>query len=154
MYPQSKTIIPINAVSVTNGGTASGIIDRLAYNDVMIDIIASTADVVSNSPTVVKLQEADVTNATSFARHRRFSRRYGLHDPQRQHGGDRSVAEQLQVQRRLPGSQALPAGCLHPPHDAELDRHRQSRPWRAGAGNCGKGERTGSGGGLTCSGAR
>jgi hypothetical protein len=67
MTPQLKTIVAVNAVSKTNGATASGIIDTLGYDWATIDIIATTADVVSNAPTVCKLQEADVTNATSFA---------------------------------------------------------------------------------------
>lgn len=67
MTPQLKTIVAVNAASTTNGGTASGIIDTLGYDWATIDVIASTADVVSNSPTVVKLQEADVTNSSSFA---------------------------------------------------------------------------------------
>ena len=67
MLPQLKTIVAVNAVSKTNGATASGIIDTLGYDWATIDIIASTADVVSNKPTVCKLQEADDTNATSFA---------------------------------------------------------------------------------------
>ena len=67
MTPQLKTIVAINAVSKTNGATASGIIDTLGYDWATIDVIATTADVVSNKPTVCKLQEADDTNATSFA---------------------------------------------------------------------------------------
>jgi hypothetical protein len=67
MLPQLKTIVAVNAVSKTNGATASGIIDTLGYDFATIDIIATTADVVSNKPTVLKLQEADDTNATSFA---------------------------------------------------------------------------------------
>jgi hypothetical protein len=66
-YPQFKTIVAVNTVSKTNGATASGIIDTLGYDWATIDIIATTADVVSNKPTVCKLQEADDTNATSFA---------------------------------------------------------------------------------------
>jgi hypothetical protein len=65
--PQLKTIVAVNAVSKTNGATASGIIDTLGYDWATIDIIATTADVVSNKPTVCKLQEADDTNSTSFA---------------------------------------------------------------------------------------
>jgi len=67
MFPQLKTIVAVNGVSKTNGATASGIIDTMGYDFATIDVIASTADVVSNVPTVLKLQEADVTNASSFA---------------------------------------------------------------------------------------
>jgi hypothetical protein len=67
MTPQLKTIVAVNQVSKTNGATASGIIDTLGYDWATIDIIATTADVVSDGPTVCKLQEADVTNSSSFA---------------------------------------------------------------------------------------
>jgi len=67
MFPQLKTIVPVNAVAATNGATASGIIDTLGYDFATIDVVATTADVVSNAPSVLKLQEADVTNASSFA---------------------------------------------------------------------------------------
>jgi uncharacterized protein (DUF1778 family) len=67
MLSQMKTIVAVNAVSTTNGATTTGIIDTLGYDFCTVDVIAATADVVSNSPTTVKLQEADVTNASSFA---------------------------------------------------------------------------------------
>lgn len=67
MLPQTKTIVAVNAASTTAAGTASGIIDTVGYDWATIDIVATTADVVSNKPTVLKLQEADVTNASSFA---------------------------------------------------------------------------------------
>lgn len=67
MLPQLKTIVAVNAVSKTNGATASGIIDTLGFDWATIDVIAATADVVSNKPTVLKLQESDDTNATNFA---------------------------------------------------------------------------------------
>lgn len=67
MFPQLKTIVAVNGVSKASGATASGVIDTLGYDWATIDIIATTADVVSDGPTVVKLQEADVTNASSFA---------------------------------------------------------------------------------------
>lgn len=71
MYPQLATRVPVNAVSKTNAATASGLIDRLLPDGsmadwVMIDIIAATADVVSNKPTVLKVQEADTTDATNL----------------------------------------------------------------------------------------
>lgn len=73
MFPQLATVVAVNGVSKTNGATASGIIDTLMPDGsgkaqwATIDIVATTADVVSNKPTVCKLQEADVTNASSFA---------------------------------------------------------------------------------------
>ena len=67
MTPQLKTIVAVNGVSKTAAATASGLIDTLGYDWCTIDIVATTADVVSNGPTVCKLQEADVTNSSSFA---------------------------------------------------------------------------------------
>jgi hypothetical protein len=67
VLPQLKTIVAVNAVSKTNGATASGIVDTLGFDWATIDVIAATADVVSNKPSVLKLQESDDTNATNFA---------------------------------------------------------------------------------------
>ncbi len=65
-FPQLKTIVAVNAVSKTAAATASGLIDTLGYDWATIDIIAATADVVSNKPTVLKLQEADTTDASNL----------------------------------------------------------------------------------------
>ncbi|MBR1246145.1 hypothetical protein JQ609_04275 [Bradyrhizobium sp. AUGA SZCCT0169] len=70
-YENFATRIPINAVSKTAGATASGIIDTFLPNCgparwCTIDVIATTADVVSNKPTVLKLQEGETTDATSM----------------------------------------------------------------------------------------
>lgn len=73
MFPQFATRVAINAVSKTNGATATGIIDTLMPDGqgkaqfATIDVIMATADVVSNKPTVLKLQEADTTDASNFA---------------------------------------------------------------------------------------
>jgi hypothetical protein len=67
MLPQLKSVVAVNAVSATNGATTTGIIDTLGYDYATVDIIAATADVVSNAPSVLKLQEADTTDATNFA---------------------------------------------------------------------------------------
>ena len=68
MLPQPKSIIAITPISKTNGATAGGeIIDTLGYDFAHINIFASTADVVSNTLSSLKLQEADVTNSSSFA---------------------------------------------------------------------------------------
>lgn len=62
----SKILVPINGVSVTNGATSSCIIDRQGWNQATIDVILSAADVATNSPSVLKLQESDTTVASSF----------------------------------------------------------------------------------------
>ena len=68
MLPQNKAAVAILPVSVTNGATATGpAIDTMGYDFATVDIVASVADVVSNTLSVLRLQEADVTNATSFA---------------------------------------------------------------------------------------
>jgi len=66
MYAQLKTVVPVNNVSKTAAATASGLIDTLGFGWCTIDIIAATADVVSNKPTVLKLQEADTTDASNL----------------------------------------------------------------------------------------
>src|SRR5262245_39091811 len=66
--PQLKKQWATRNTSLTNGATNnSDPIDLLGYDWCTVDIWAATADVVSNKPTVVKLQEADDTNSTSFA---------------------------------------------------------------------------------------
>lgn len=65
-FPQLKTIVAVNAVSKTAAATASALIDTLGYDWATIDIIAATADVVSNKPTVLKLQEADTTDSSNL----------------------------------------------------------------------------------------
>lgn len=68
MLPQLKTIVALNNTSYTAAQTsASSPIDTIGYDWCTVDIISATSNVVSNVPTVCKLQEADVTNASSFA---------------------------------------------------------------------------------------
>lgn len=61
----------IDAASATNGGTiTSQVIDTLPggvkAEYLSLPIWSNTADVVSDTPSVLKLQEADVTNTSSF----------------------------------------------------------------------------------------
>ncbi len=66
MVPQPKTVIAIIPISKTNGATATGeIIDTKGFDYVTIGIVASTADVVSNTLSVLKIEEGDTTS--SFA---------------------------------------------------------------------------------------
>jgi len=70
MLPVSKVVVGIIPVSLTAGATNSSSVppmDTLGYKLAVVDVVASAADVVSNKPTVLKLQEADVTNDSSFA---------------------------------------------------------------------------------------
>lgn len=70
MMPELASKVALNASSGTAGSTATALIDRMVGDDMAdwmtIDVIATTADVVSNSPTVLKLQECDTTVASSF----------------------------------------------------------------------------------------
>lgn len=69
MHPQLKAAVAINAVSATNGGTVtSSVIDTLGYDWATIDIWGTTqaASTQAGSPSVLKLQEADNTSASSF----------------------------------------------------------------------------------------
>lgn len=69
MNPQGKAIVAVNAVSATAAGTVtSGVIDTLGYDFATIDIWATTqsASTQAGSPSILKLQEADNTSATSF----------------------------------------------------------------------------------------
>lgn len=67
MNPQTKQIIAISQVSVTNAATATGNIDTLDFDFVSIDVITSTSNNTSNNPSILKLSEADDTATTSFA---------------------------------------------------------------------------------------
>jgi len=69
MLPQTKVVVDggMLAVSKTNGATATGVVDTLGFDWATIDIIAATADVVSNKPSVLKIQESDDTVASNFA---------------------------------------------------------------------------------------
>lgn len=59
--------VALAPTSFTNGATAtSGLIDTLGYHYASIAIQTSTADSTSHGPTTLALQEADVTNASSF----------------------------------------------------------------------------------------
>src|SRR4051812_527324 len=58
--------IALEPASTTNAATASLVIDRLGQDAVYIVANLSSANVVSNVP-AIKLQEADVTNTSSYA---------------------------------------------------------------------------------------
>lgn len=62
-----KAGLAIASVSKTAGATASGYVDCYGYNKLFLQIWATTADVVSNKPSVLKLQHSDTTDATNFS---------------------------------------------------------------------------------------
>ncbi len=66
MLPQPKNVIAIIPISKTNGATATGeMIDTKGFDFVNISIIASTADVVSNTLSVLKIEEGDTTSSVA-----------------------------------------------------------------------------------------
>lgn len=73
MRPQSRLALAIASASVTNGATATAtVIDTVSASGgrakhLSLDIVATTADVVSNKPQTLKLQHSDTTDATNFS---------------------------------------------------------------------------------------
>jgi hypothetical protein len=68
MLPAYKVATAIIPISKTNGATAVGeYIDRLGYDFIGIDVVASTANVVSNTLNVLAVAESDDTVVTNFA---------------------------------------------------------------------------------------
>lgn len=66
MQPTAKTVVAINQASTTNGATASGNIDTLGFDFVMVDTLMTTSNNVTNNPSVLKLSESDDTVVTNF----------------------------------------------------------------------------------------
>lgn len=63
-------VILINNVSTTNAGTAAGFVDTLNYDYLSIAVTLPTADVVSDTPSVLRILETDATQpsaATNYA---------------------------------------------------------------------------------------
>ena len=67
MFPQAKKDLFLQTTAKTAGATATAVLDTLGYDFAAIDVIATTSDNATNNPSVLKLAEADDTNATSFA---------------------------------------------------------------------------------------
>ena len=73
MRPQSRLALAIASASVTNGATATATaIDTSPpggprARHMTLDIVLTTADVVSNKPSVLKLQHSDTTDATNYS---------------------------------------------------------------------------------------
>lgn len=66
MVPLSKSVIAITPISKTNGATATGeMIDTKGFDYAEISVIASTADVVSNTLSVLKIEEGDTTSSVA-----------------------------------------------------------------------------------------
>lgn len=67
MLPQNKVVFALDETSKTAGATATALIDCLGYDHLTLSVKCGTADVVSNKPTVLKLQEAETTDASNLA---------------------------------------------------------------------------------------
>lgn len=67
MQAPAKRGVLVTPASFTNGATASGYIDTRGFDYLEIEVTAATANVVSNSPSVLKLMESDDTETTNFA---------------------------------------------------------------------------------------
>lgn len=68
MHPLAATKNSVTLIgALTNGATGTANVDTLGFDYVSIKLIATTADVVSNKPTVLKIAESDDTVVTNFA---------------------------------------------------------------------------------------
>ena len=67
MKPAMKQVIVFAPTSTTNGATTTGAIDCLGFDHLSVDLIAPTADVVSNKFSVCKLSHSDTTDATNYS---------------------------------------------------------------------------------------
>lgn len=66
MVPAPKRVIAITPVSKTNGATATGeFIDTKGFDYATISVFASAADVVSNTLSVLKIEEGDTTSSVA-----------------------------------------------------------------------------------------
>lgn len=62
-----KQVIALNAASTTNAATATGVVDRLGWDYMTLDVITTTSNDTTNNPSVLKLQHSDTTDATNYA---------------------------------------------------------------------------------------
>jgi hypothetical protein len=60
-----KSVYGLLGTGVTNGATVTARIDRLGFDHLSLDLVMGTADVVSNSPSVLKFTEGDTTVLTN-----------------------------------------------------------------------------------------
>jgi hypothetical protein len=67
METPRKHAVLVTPASFANGATASGYVDTRGYDYLEVEVTMATANVVSNSPSVLKLMESDDTETTNFA---------------------------------------------------------------------------------------
>jgi len=63
----TATVVAIKPQSVTSGATATGVIDRLGVEEVAVDVILDSQASTTSNPSVLKLQQSDITDATGYA---------------------------------------------------------------------------------------
>jgi hypothetical protein len=66
MNIQPKSVIMIQKSASTVGETVTGVVDRLGFDFVTIDLITTTVAATTNRPTVLKLAESDITDSTGY----------------------------------------------------------------------------------------
>jgi len=62
----NKSVLVLATASTTNGATATGQIDTLGFNQLILDVNMTTADTTTNKMTTLKLSESDDTVVTNF----------------------------------------------------------------------------------------
>jgi len=63
----TATKVAIKPQSVTSGATASGFVDCLGYSEAAVDVILDSQGSTTSNPSVLKLSESAITDATGFA---------------------------------------------------------------------------------------
>ena len=63
----SKSVLALATTSATNGETITASVDTLGFNHLTLGLHLTTSNSTSNKPSVLKLSEADTTDATNFS---------------------------------------------------------------------------------------
>lgn len=67
MFNPGKSVVAIHKLASTVGETVTGVIDRLGFDFLMLDLVTTTVGATSNRPSVLKLSESDITDATGYS---------------------------------------------------------------------------------------
>ena len=67
MLSQSKAVLALATTSVTNAGTATGVVDTLGFSRLSLDVLQTTSNNTTNNLSVCKLSESDTTDATNYS---------------------------------------------------------------------------------------
>ena len=63
----TATKVAIKPQSVTSGATATGMVDRMGWEEAAVDVILDSQGSTSSNPSVLKLMQSDTTDASNFA---------------------------------------------------------------------------------------